>query len=144
MGIGAFAYYRRVVENQKTRIIEQIAKVAAKLEARPDVLKDLKAAANEKQFSKAIEQIKHGIPEVLLIDGQHNPLTLLHTALSEGMHADTDKECLEIAQSIRVVLTELAERLSGALKKEEELTKAVTRLLNRKGEKTPTERPTPE
>lgn len=27
-GIGAFSYYRRVVENQKSRIIEEIAKAA--------------------------------------------------------------------------------------------------------------------
>jgi hypothetical protein len=132
MGIGAFAYYRRVVENQKTRIIREIAKVAAKLGAKSDVLKEFEAAAKETQFSTAIEQIKHGIPDVLLIDGQHNPLTLLHSALSEGLHANTDAECLEIAQAIRVVLTELADRISQALKKEAELTTAVSRLLNRK------------
>ncbi len=132
MGIGAFAYYRRVVENQKTRIIEQIGNVAARLGAKPDVLKEFQAAAKETQFSTAIEQIRHGIPDVLLIDGQHNPLTLLHSALSEGLHANTDAECLEIAQAIRVVLTELAERISLALKKEEELTTAVSRLLKRK------------
>ena len=31
MGIGAFAYYRRVVENQKDRILEEITKVTEKL-----------------------------------------------------------------------------------------------------------------
>src|ERR1700684_2706021 len=51
MGIGAFAYYRRVVENQKTRIIREIAKVAAKLGAKSDVLKEFEAAAKETQFS---------------------------------------------------------------------------------------------
>jgi hypothetical protein len=30
MGIGAFAYYRRVVENQKNRIIAEIKRVAEK------------------------------------------------------------------------------------------------------------------
>jgi hypothetical protein len=142
MGIGAFAYYRRVVENQKTRIIEQIAKVAVKLGAKPEVVAEFEAAAKETQFSKAIGQIKHGIPETLLIDGQHSPLTLLHDALSQGLHADTDEECLAIAQAIRVVLTELAERISDALKKKAELTTAVARLLNRKSEKTSTKPPT--
>ncbi len=137
MGIGAFAYYRRVVENQKTRIIGEIAKVASKLGAKSDVLREFEAAAKETRFSAAIEQIRHGIPDVLLIDGQHNPLTLLHGALSEGLHANTDAECLEIAQAIRVVLTELADRISQALKKEVELTTAVSRLLNRKGSNPP-------
>ena len=138
MGIGAFAYYRRVVENQKTRIIHEISKVAAKLGANSNVLAEFEAAAKETQFSKALEQIKHGIPQTLLIDDQHNPLNLLHTALSQGLHADTDQECLAIAQAIRVVLTELAERISEALKKKEELTTAVTKLLSRKSPKLPT------
>jgi len=131
LGIGAFSYYRRVVENQKGRIIEEIAKVSKKLGAKPEVLKSFEEAAKETQFSKAIDEIKDGIPPVLLIDG-HNPLTLLHSALSEGMHAKTDEECLEIAKEIRVVLTELADRISQALKEHAELKNAVTRLLSRK------------
>ena len=130
-GIGSFAYYRRAVENQKGRIIQEIAKASAKLGATPAMLEDLQRAEKETQFSKAIEEIKTGIPPALLIDG-HNPLTLLHTALSEGLHAQTDEECLELAQEIRLVLTELAERISQALKEEAELKQAVTRLLNRK------------
>jgi hypothetical protein len=129
MGIGAFSYYRRVVENQKGRIIAEIARVAQRLGAKPAMLETFKAAEKETQFSKAIEAIKDGIPEVLRV-GPHNPLTLLHTALSEGLHEHTDKECLEIAQEIRLVLTELAERLSQALRDEAELQTAVSRLLN--------------
>jgi hypothetical protein len=134
LGIGAFSYYRRVVENQKGRIIEQIAKVAEKLEARPEVLEEFRAAAPETQFNKAIEQIRHGIPQALLING-HNPLSLLHSALSDGLHDRSDEECLQIAQEIRVLLTELAERLSTALKQDAELTQAVSRLLQRKNVK---------
>ena len=130
LGIGAFAYYRRVVENQKSRIINQIENAAKRLGAKEDILKDFQKAASETQFSRAIDDIKDGIPESLLIRG-HNPLTLLHTALSEGLHAQTDEECLEIASSIRIVLTELAERISAALKDDAELTNAVSRLLHR-------------
>ena len=57
---------------------------------------------------------------------------LIVTALSEGMHAQTDEECLNIAQDIRIVLGELAERISQALKDEAELKSAVGRLMNRK------------
>jgi hypothetical protein len=132
LGIGAFAYYRRVVENQKGRIIEEIGKVAARLGATKKTLQLFDEAKAETQFSTAIEKIKSAIPESLLIDGQHNPLTLLHTALSEWLHEKTDKECLELATSIRLVLAELAERISAALKDEAELRGAVTKLLNRK------------
>jgi hypothetical protein len=65
--------------------------------------------------------------------GLDNPLSLLHTALSEGLHEQHDDVCLELAASIRLVLTELAERMSQVLKDEAELSGAVNKLLNRKG-----------
>jgi hypothetical protein len=130
LGIGAFAYYRRVVENQKGRIIEHMARVAERLGTTPEVLKQFSDAAKETQFTVAIDKIKTAIPSVLLIEGR-NPLTLLHTALSEKLHVGSDAECLELAAEIRLVLTELADRISQALKDHAELTTAVNRLLNR-------------
>src|SRR5262249_37410139 len=131
LGIGAYAYYRRIVEHQKGRIIEEIGKVAQKLGAGPDVMKAFTDARTETQFTTAIEKVKAGIPPSLLIDG-HNPLTLLHDAPSDGIHELTDEQCLSLAQSIRIALTELADRISTALKDEAELKSAVTRLLNRR------------
>lgn len=128
LGIAAFAYYRRVVENQKARIFEEIIRVAEKVGASSETLEDLRAARSETQFTKAVGTIKHGVPESLLIDG-HNPLVLLHSALSEGLHAQSDEDCLELATSIRVVLTELVERMASALKEEATLNSAVKRLL---------------
>lgn len=130
LGIGAFAYYRRVVENQKGRLITEISKVAKRLNAPQEVIETFECAIKETQFSRAVDEIKAAIPAVLLIDG-HNPLGLLHSALSEGLHAGTDEECLELATSIRLVLTELSERISMALKEETELKQAITSLLNR-------------
>jgi hypothetical protein len=43
---------------------------------------------------------------------------------------------LEIATSIRVVLTDLAERIGNALKEQSKLDAAVTRLMAAKSEKT--------
>jgi len=132
LGIAAFAYYRRVVENQKVKIIGEILKVGEKLNADPQLIADLKAAKQETRFTEAINRVKHGLPQVLLING-HNPLTLLHSALSEGLHAETDEQCLEVATAIRVVLTELVERMAIAVKEEAELTSAVQRLLQAGG-----------
>jgi hypothetical protein len=62
------------------------------------------------------------------MDG-HNPLTLLHSALSKGLHADDDQTCLEAAHIIRIVLAGLVERVGQALKSEAELTTALGRLM---------------
>jgi hypothetical protein len=133
MGIGAFAYYRRVVENQKNSIFDEIIKVAQNTRASAEFIESLQSAKTENQFTRAVESLKGGIPQALLIDG-HNPLTLLHNALSAGLHAQSDEDCLELASSIRIVLTELAERLGEILKDQSELKAAVSRLITKKSE----------
>ena len=130
LGIGAFAYYRRVVENQKGRILSEIARVAKRLNASAEKLDLFEKALAETQFTKAIDIVKSAIPESLLIAGQ-NPLTLLYSPLSEGLHELSDEQCLELATSIRVVLTELADRISRALQDKKELDDAVARLLSK-------------
>ena len=130
LGVGAFAYYRQVVEQQKDRLLREIAKVAKKTGADETILLRFERALKETQFSKAIDQIKDAIPQALLIDG-HNPLKLLHDALSEGIHSGADEECLELATSIRVILTDLSERISFVLKETSELQSALSRLINR-------------
>jgi hypothetical protein len=131
LGIGAFIYYRRVVENQKNRILGEIIKVSEKIGASADKIKNLNLAVNETQFTKALGLAKDAMPESLLING-HSPILLLHSALSEGVHALTDEQCLEMAGSVRIVLGELSERLSQALKDEAELTKALSTLMKKK------------
>lgn len=131
LGVGAFIYYRRVVENQKNRIIQEIIKVSEKIGAPGEKIEKLREAVNETQFSKALEMAKDSLPESLLING-HSPILLLHRALSEGVHALTDEQCLELAGSVRVVLGELSERLSQALKDEAELVKALSTLMNKR------------
>lgn len=131
LGIGAYVYYRRVIENQKNRILDQIIKVSEKVGADARITRTLEAAKAETQFNKALASVKDAMPQALLIDG-HNPLTLLHSALSEGLHGQTDEHCLEMASSVRVVLAELSERLAQALKDEVELKNALAKLMGKK------------
>ncbi|WP_047607669.1 hypothetical protein [Rahnella aquatilis] len=131
MGIGAFVYYRRVIESQRIRIFDELIRVISKISPDDVVLLELESAKKETQFTKAVDTIKHALPLSLYING-HNPLTLLHTALSEGVHAHDDQGCLELASSVRTVLFEFAERLSQALKEEAELSAAISKLVKQK------------
>jgi len=134
LGIGAYSYYRRVVENQKNRIIDEIMKVVKKVAPHDiDLIKDLELAKKENQFSKAIEDIKHALPASLMIDGE-NPLTLLHGVLSLGVHDLNDEDCLQYATSIRTVLNELSSRVSETLKESQDLEEALN-ILRRVREK---------
>jgi len=134
LGIGAFAYYRRVIENQKDRIFDEIIRVCERLKSDKELINELAIAKTETQFSRAVQAVKHGIPEVLFINGQ-NPLTLLHSALSQGLHEQTDDACLELATSIRVILTKFVERVAPALKDEKNLEAVVKQLIRARGPK---------
>jgi hypothetical protein len=131
MGIAAFAYYRRVIDDQRARIFDEIIKVCQRLSADQTIIDELTAAKTETQFTKAVEVVKHGIPQALLIN-EENPLTLLHSALSAGLHGKSDEECLADATNIRIVMAEFAERMGQALKDEAELSSAVAQLIKKK------------
>jgi hypothetical protein len=124
LGIGAFVYYRRVVENHKKQIFDQIIKVAEQVGIDQGKIDTLKRAKEEIQFSKAVEAVKDALPPTLLIKGQ-NPLTLLHGVLSAHSHEKSDEECLALAQDVRVLLVELAESIDVAFKDDAELNQAV-------------------
>jgi hypothetical protein len=68
------------------------------------------------------------VPPSLLIK-THNPITLLHRVLSQGLHAQSDNECLTSAVQVRVILTALSERLEQALREENELDTAIRLLM---------------
>ena len=74
---------------------------------------------------------KDVMPESLLING-HSPLLLLHRTLSQGVHELSDEECLKRANTVRLVLGELSERLSAILKDKTELTAAISTLMHDK------------
>jgi hypothetical protein len=133
MGIGAFVYYRRVLDNQRLKILDQLINVAERLRADAALVGELKAAKTETQFSNSLGKIKHALPPALLIK-DHNPLTLLHDALSKGVHELTDDECLQRATAIRVLLTSLAARIDELMRDDAELEKALTQLVSKRTE----------
>lgn len=127
LGIAAFTYYRRVIEDQRNRIFDEIIRVLEGTDPTNAVIPEIKAAKNQQQFSASVDTIKHAWPASLLIHG-HNPLRMLHSALSEGVHAMSDEDCLELATAIRTVLFEFSERLAQTLNDDAELAEAVKRL----------------
>src|SRR6267143_1620038 len=113
-----------------------VLKVAQATNASPEQIELLKKAQSERQFSKAIEMLRNvdAIPAVLLING-HNPLTLLHDLLREGIHELDDDECLKRAQEAEVILCEIADRMQIALTERKTVKDALSSILNRKARK---------
>jgi hypothetical protein len=100
-GIASFAYLRRIVENEIVRIIERIA-ILDRPESQKikDLLQSYKSNHN---MANLIEEIYDYLPASLKSLGP-NPLKLLYTQLSGGIHQFSEEECSEKARSVETVL----------------------------------------
>jgi hypothetical protein len=127
-GIGAAAYFRRVVDNQWKALVKRLRDAAEKLGTPSEKLKVFNEALVQPQFSAAVDMLKDAIPAKLLILDGRNPLTLLYKPLSVQIHELSDKQCLQRAADIRVILNETFDNISRVLADDETLKAAVTRL----------------
>ena len=127
-GIGAAAYFRRVVEHQWRTLVSKLRDAAERLGTDKDRLKVFDDALEQTQFSQAVDMLKDAIPAKLLILDGKNPLTLLYRPLSAQIHDLTDEQCLQQAADIRTVLNELFDNIDRVLKDDEALKGAVNRL----------------
>jgi hypothetical protein len=114
-------------------LVSSVLEVAQATIASPAQIELLKKAQSETRFSKAIEMLRDiaAIPAVLLIDG-HNPLSLLHDLLSEGIHQLNDQECLERSQEAEVILCEIADRMQIAMTERKTVKAAISSIMTRK------------
>jgi len=129
LGIAAFAYYRRVIENQKNRIFDEIIKSLKHIDSKHEIIPEIENAKKETRFTASVDSIKGSLPEAFFIEG-HNPLTLLHSALSKNLHSGSDEECLAIAGDIRTIMAELASRLKSLSSTSTKLKEAVKNLVS--------------
>ncbi len=106
-GIAAFAYYRRIVENMIGKLLDDIGDLLVGQE-QADYRDKLEQLKDSKVAETKIWVVKDLLPVVLRKDGV-NPLSILHQALSVGLHSQTDEVCLELAEAIRKSLERLVE-----------------------------------
>lgn len=129
-GIGAFAYYRRIIEDIIESLLNQISDL---LEGGDKAGYDakLEEAKRTHVAQKKIELVKDHLP-VSLRPGGMNPLAVLHEALSSGIHSESDEECVKFAEAIRRSLTYLVEQVSRKRHKDAEYATALKTLLDEK------------
>jgi hypothetical protein len=109
-GIGAFAYFRRIIENE----IKQIVKDLSELDF--DGSDKIKSAWNDyeqnHQMSNLIDNINPYIPKSLK-EIDDNPIRLLHSQLSGGIHIYSEKTCLEKAKKIDILLRYVIKKVNS-------------------------------
>ncbi|MGI1669918.1 MAG: hypothetical protein K6L74_06275 [Neptuniibacter sp.] len=132
-GIGAFGYYRRIVEETIDEMLSEIADLLSgeELEKYNSALEKTKETI---VTAEKIELVKDLLPPILRPEGM-NPLAALHSALSQGLHAESDEVCLELAQHCREVLVFLVNQVAASKETAKSFTSSMRKLLDKKAVK---------
>lgn len=129
-GIGAFAYYRRIVEEVIDELLESIVDIIDGAE-KEKYTKALAETKKTRVTQEKIDLVKDLLPAILRPAG-HNPLGVLHSKLSEGLHAESDEECLDIAHSVREILTFLINQVIKSKESSKAFTDNMKKILDKK------------
>ncbi len=129
-GIAAFSYYRRIIDDIIDEMLDSILTFIdnQNLEEYKEALLKTKST---KVTQHKIELVKHLLPSILKPDGL-NPLDILHSELSGGLHSQTDEECLDIAIHIREILTFMVNQILISKKSALDFTKSMKELGSKK------------
>jgi hypothetical protein len=129
-GIGAFAYYRRITEEIIDELLDSIADLI-ETENKKQFLEALEKTKQTRVTQEKIDLIKDLLPTILRPNGM-NPLGVLHSELSEGLHAESDESCLENASHIKNILTFLINQIIQSKEAAKQFTVGMKSLLEKK------------
>jgi hypothetical protein len=132
-GIGAFAYYRRITEEIIDELLESITELID-LDNQEKYKEALEKAKKTRVTQEKIDLVKDLLPSILRPNGM-NPLGVLHSELSEGLHAESDESCLENANHIKSILTFLINQIIQSKESAKNFTESMQSLLIKKSKK---------
>ena len=133
-GIGSFGYYRRIVEEIIDGLLDEVSHLLAG-EALTQYQEALEKTKQTTVTQEKIDLVKDLLPPILRPEGM-NPLATLHSALSEGLHADSDETCLEYAGTCREVLVFLTSQVVASKATGKSFTASMRKLLEKKAKPT--------
>jgi hypothetical protein len=130
-GIGAYAYYRRIVEDTIGDLLERVPALLSEAE-RPKYLAALEQVRKTTVTQTKIELVKDLLPARLRPDGI-NPLDVLHSELSVGLHGKSDEDCLDDAEAVRSAIAYLITELGRADEAGRQFTEGMRKILDKRG-----------
>lgn len=129
-GIGAFAYYRRIVEEIIDELLSEIADLIENDEQRDKYQQALEKAKKTRVTQDKITLVKDLLPESLRPGGM-NPLSVLHEVLSEGLHGQTDEHCMDLSADVHTALEFLVNQTATTKAAKVAFTESMKKLLDR-------------
>lgn len=132
-GIGAYAYYRRIVELTIDELLDDIYELVDS-SGKAEYKEALDETKKTTIVAEKIALVKDILPESLRPSGM-NPLGALYEMLSAGIHEKSDEECIEIAGHIKAILTYFVKQVIRSKQEAKEFTESMKSLLRKKSEK---------
>lgn len=114
-GVAAFAYYRRVVENNINNLLDLVQEDTQSSGGDQATLDAIGELRKNTPMSEKIKIANLALPSHLKPEGL-NPLGRLYQVLSEGVHSLTEAECLVKAKATSECLTFLVSELASRKK----------------------------
>jgi hypothetical protein len=99
-GIGAHAYFRRVVEETMDEMLTMLVATLVNDGADKELLRRVESAKAGRVFEKKAEIAADALPKRLRPGGL-NPFGSLHDLLSTNLHGKTDEECIRVVDRMR-------------------------------------------
>jgi hypothetical protein len=110
-GLGALAYFRRVIENKVNVLLELVEEAAKSALVHEDELKKIAGVKASKHVDVKIEYAAKILPAHLR-PGGHNPLERLYGVASAGLHGESDSDCVGHFQEYRTAFEYLIQNLT--------------------------------
>lgn len=126
-GIGSYAYFRRIIENEIRRIIKDISEL--EFEGVENVKQAFSTFEIDHQMDKLIDVVTKYLPRSLTELGD-NPVRLLYKQLSNGIHQFSEEECIEKAKLIDILLKYVIHKVNEEKYQIKEVKDAMIRLRN--------------
>ena len=99
-GIGAHAYFRRVVEETMDEMLTLLVAALKEDGADTEIIKRLEAAKGGHVFERKAKIAADALPERLR-PGGINPFGSLHALHSDNLHGKSDEECVQAVDQMR-------------------------------------------
>jgi hypothetical protein len=96
LGLASAAYMRRVVENRMNDMLDILHEAAVAHNLPEELLKRHEEVKKDKSFAVKIDYAGELLPQYLRPAGKPNPMRILHELTSDGLHAKSDEECVDI------------------------------------------------
>lgn len=119
------------MENVIDQLLESIVEHISSKEELVHYNEALKSVKTTRIAQEKIELVKDLLPSSLQPNGI-NPLQVIYDELSEGIHYNSDEDCLDSADAIRISITYLANEIMKKKRDHGDFTESMKKILDKK------------